>query len=129
MTPHCKSGALAPRCVRRNQLPFVQASLYGRRVAVVVNHLRLRDPISDEMVQAFRTIVPRIVNGGASAAQAVQVDDTHIILILEFKSAEDADRVASEIGGPWMREHIVPLLARGPERSLGEVIASATATA
>jgi hypothetical protein len=98
-------------------------------MAVVVNHLHLRDPISDETVQAFRTIVPRIVNGGASAAQAVQVDDTHIILILEFKTAEDADRVASEIGGPWMREHIVPLLAHGPERSLGEVIASATATA
>ncbi len=97
-------------------------------VTVVVNHLHLRDPISDETVQAFRTIVPRIVNGGASAAQVVQVDDTHIALILEFTSAEDADRVASEIGGPWMREHIVPLPARGPERSVGEVIASATAT-
>ena len=47
---------------------------------------------------------------------------------LEFPSAEDADRVASEIGGPWMREHIIPLLARSPERSVGEVIASATAT-
>jgi hypothetical protein len=97
-------------------------------VAVVVNHLHLRDPISDETVSAFRSIVPRIVNGGASAAQVVQVDDTHIVLILEFTSAEDADRVASEIGGPWMREHIIPLLARGPERSVGEVIASATAT-
>ena len=97
-------------------------------MAVVVNHLHLRDPISDETVQAFRSIVPRIVNGGASAAQVVQVDATHIVLILEFTSAENADRVASEIGGPWMREHIIPLLARGPERSVGEVIASATAT-
>ena len=97
-------------------------------VTVVVNHLHLTDPISDETVQAFRSIVPRIVNGGASAAQAVQVDATHIVLILEFPSAEDADRVASEIGGPWMREHIIPLLARGPERSVGEVIASATRT-
>ena len=70
--------------------------LYGRRVAVVVNHLHLTDPISDETVQAFRDIVPRIVNGGASAAQVVQVDATHIVLILEFASAEDADRVASE---------------------------------
>jgi hypothetical protein len=98
------------------------------RVAVVINHLHLAEPIGDETVQSFRSIVPRIVNGGASAAQAVQVDATHIVLILEFASAEDADRVASEIGGPWMREHIIPLLSRGPERSVGEVIASATAT-
>ena len=55
-------------------------------MAVVVNHLHLTDPISDETVQAFRSIVPRIVNGGASAAQAVQVDATHIVLILEFAS-------------------------------------------
>jgi hypothetical protein len=39
-------------------------------VAVVVNHLRLKDPISDEMVRAFRTIVPRIVNGGGAAGCA-----------------------------------------------------------
>ena len=48
------------------------------------------------------------------------------MLILEFASAEDADRVATEVGGPWMRERILPLLARSPERSVGEVIASAT---
>ena len=95
-------------------------------MTVVVNHLHFRDPLTDDVVQTCREVVPRIVNGGASAAQVVQVDDTHIVLILEFTSAEDADRVASEIGGPWMREHILPLLARGPERSVGEVIASAT---
>jgi len=48
------------------------------------------------------------------------------VLILEFASAEDADRVATEVGEPWMRERILPLLARGPERSVGEVIASST---
>ena len=52
---------------------------------------------------------------------------THLVLILEFASAEDADRVATEVGEPWMRERILPLLARGPERSVGEIIASARA--
>ena len=42
---------------------------------------------------------------------------------VEFASAEDADRVATDVGGPWMRERILPLLARGPQRSVGEVIA------
>ena len=96
-------------------------------MTVVVNHLHLTRPLTDETEQACREIVPLIRNAGASAAQVVRVDDTHLVLILEFASAEDADRVATDVGGPWMREHILPLLARGPERSVGEVIASATA--
>jgi hypothetical protein len=54
----------------------------------------------------------------------VKVDERHLILVLEFASADDADRVAREVGGPWMREHIGPLLADGTERSVGEVIAA-----
>jgi hypothetical protein len=57
----------------------------------------------------------------------LMVVDTHLILLLDFRSAEDADRIAREIGGPWMREHVVPLLARNTERSVGAVIASAQA--
>jgi hypothetical protein len=96
-------------------------------VAVVVNHLHLSDPLTEETAQAFRDFAPRIVAAGATAAQVIRVDVTHLVLILEFASAQDANRVATEVGGPWMREHIVPLLARGPERSVGEVLASATA--
>jgi hypothetical protein len=29
-------------------------------------------------------------------------------LLLDFRSPQEADRVSREIGGPWMREHIVP---------------------
>jgi hypothetical protein len=53
--------------------------------------------------------------------------NTHLILLLDFRSPEDADRVSREIGGPWMREHILPLLGRDTERSVGEVICSAQA--
>jgi hypothetical protein len=94
-------------------------------VAVVVNHLHLKESLTDETAEALRDFMPRIAEAGASAAQVIGVDDKHLVLILEFASAEDADRVATEVGGPWMREHLLPLLARGPERSLGEVIASA----
>ena len=44
-----------------------------------------------------------------------------------FEGPEDAARVSREVGGQWMRENIVPLLARDTERSVGEVIASAQA--
>ena len=40
-----------------------------------------------------------------------KVDDRHLILIPEFASPGGADRVSREIGRPWMREHIVPILA------------------
>jgi hypothetical protein len=52
---------------------------------------------------------------------------TSVPRILEFSTAEDADRVAREVGGPWMRENIRPLLAGDTARSDGEVIASAGA--
>jgi hypothetical protein len=47
--------------------------------------------------------------------------------MLEFASAEDANRIARDVGGPWMRENIKPLLDGDTERSVGGVIASAEA--
>jgi hypothetical protein len=94
---------------------------------VVVNHLRLREPLPAATVDAARTGMQLVVDAGALAARVAQVDETHLILILEFRTAEDADRIAREVGGPWMREHIRPLLAGDTERSVGEVIASAEA--
>lgn len=94
---------------------------------VVINHLRLRDPLTDATVETARNAVQLVVDAGALAARVAKVDETHLILILEFRTAEDADRVAREVGGPWMRSHIVPLLMADTERSVGEVIASAEA--
>ena len=77
--------------------------------------------------EAAREGMQLVVDAGALAARVAKVDDTHLILILEFSTAEDADRIAREVGAPWMREHIRPLLAGDTERSVGEVIASAEA--
>ena len=96
-------------------------------MTVVVNHLHFRDPLTDDVVQTCRDVVPRIVDGGATLAQVVRVDDTRLVLVLQFPFPADADRVAQEVGGPWMRQHILPLLARGPERSVGEVVAAGSA--
>ena len=96
-------------------------------VHVVINHLRLRDPVGDETVLAAREGMHLVVDAGTLAARLAKVDERHLILILEFATAEDADRVAREVGGPWMRENIRPLLADDTERSVGEVIASAEA--
>ncbi|HEX6662295.1 MAG TPA: hypothetical protein VF025_01360 [Gaiellaceae bacterium] len=94
---------------------------------VVINQLRLRDPVADTTVKAASEAVQLVVDAGALAARVAKADERHLILILEFHTAEDADRVAREVGGPWMRENIGPLLAGDTERSVGEVIASAEA--
>src|SRR5262245_62623658 len=91
---------------------------------LVVNHLHLRDPLTDNTVRAARRATQLVVDAGALAARFVKVDDRHLILVLDFASAEDAARIAREVGGPWMRENIRPLLASDTERSVGEVIAS-----
>jgi hypothetical protein len=93
-------------------------------VHVVVNHLRLRDPLTEDTVQRARDGVRLVVDAGGSRGQVLKVDDRHLILILEFASADEANRVAREVGGPWMNEHIRPLLAGDTERHVGEVIAS-----
>ena len=94
---------------------------------VVVNHLHFREPVTEATVEALRDALRLIVDAGGIAARAVKVDERHLILLLEFTSAADAGRVAREVGGPLMREHIAPLLSGETERSLGEVIASAPA--
>ena len=92
-----------------------------------MNHLHLRDPMPQEIVEKALDAVRRVVEAGGRAAHVAKVDDTHIVLILMFDGPEDAARVAREVGGSWMRENIVPLLARDTERSVGEIIASAQA--
>ena len=94
---------------------------------VVVNHLRFREPIAETTVEALQEGVRLAVEAGAVAARVAKVDETHVILILEFAKPGDADRIAREVGGPWMREHIGPLLAGDTERSVGDVIAQSTA--
>jgi hypothetical protein len=94
---------------------------------VVVNHLRLREPLPDATVETAQKAMQSVVDAGALAARLAKADELHLILILEFSSAEDADRIAREVGGPWMREHIRPLLAGDTERTVAEVIASADA--
>jgi len=93
--------------------------------AVVVNHLRFRDPVSSETVQALQGAATAFVDAGMKAARVVQVDDHHLILLLDFESVDDANRLAREVGGPWMGKHIRPLLDGDTERHVGTVVVSA----
>ena len=92
---------------------------------VVVNHLRFRDPVSAETLEALQEAATAFVDAGMIAARVVQVEDRHLILLLDFQSIDDANRLAREVGGPWMNQHIRPLLDGDTDRNVGTVVASA----
>ena len=91
---------------------------------VVVNHLRLAEPLPAGSFAAVEHTLPAMLAAGSLGVHLVRVDDLHLILVLFFASAEDADRIARDVGGPLMREHVVPYLAGSTDRSLGEVVVS-----
>ena len=121
------AGAADAPPAARTAAPATNPDQRGNRRNVVVNHLHFRDPISEDTLQSCRNALHMVVDAGGTAARVLQVDDRHLILLLDFDSQDQADRVAREVGGPWMREHIVPLLADGTQRSVGTVVASARA--
>jgi len=90
---------------------------------VVVNHLRFVKPLPEAVIVSAEDACAQILAAGAHSASVVQVDQTHAILVLSFPDLETEERISSEIGGPWMREHVVPLLADPPSRSSGLVVA------
>ena len=74
------------------------------------------------MIDAAKEVV-RVIGEAGGKCRLVKVDERNAFLVLGFPDAETEELIKSEIGGPWMREHIVPLLDGSPERSSGEVVA------
>ena len=89
---------------------------------MAVNHLTFAEPIPEAVVESAQDAV-RAVEQAGGECRLVRVDETHAFLLLGFPDADTEERIKNEIGGPWMREHIIPLLASPPERTSGDVVA------
>jgi hypothetical protein len=94
--------------------------------AAVVNHLHFKQPVDPEVFStAERDLTPLMKEiEGFGAFHVVQVGEDHAILIILGDTPDSLNRVATEVGSPWMSAHIVPLLATPPERHIGPVVAS-----
>ena len=90
----------------------------------VVNHLSFAEPVTDEMLDAFREVIPRMREAGSLGVHIVEVDDRHLVLVIFSESREVSDRVTETIGSPFMREHVVHLLDGPTQRSVGDVVVS-----
>jgi len=96
--------------------------------AAVVNHLHFRDPPDPDLfARAEGEVVPEArVTEGILGLHIVQVTPDHFILVILGDDTDAIDRFATDVGSPWMTDHVVPLLASPPERHLGPLVATTT---
>ena len=95
-------------------------------MAAVVNHLHFKEPIDVALfADAERDLVPQMrAITGFRGLEVVQTSEHDVILVILGDSVEVLDQIATEVGSPWMREHVLPLLDGPPQRHIGPSIAS-----
>ena len=98
-------------------------------MAAVVNILQFKEAPDPALFErAVEELGPRMRQvDGFQGLHVVRTGELEVILLILAESIDDLDRIATEIGSPWMMEHVVPHLAVPPKRHLGDVIATAPA--
>lgn len=95
-------------------------------MAVVINRLRFSEPVDTELfARAERELTPQMqAIDGFRDFFVVRTSDTEVVLLILGDDVDVLNRVATEVGSPWMAANVVPLLAAPPERLIGPTIAS-----
>ena len=90
----------------------------------VINHLHFAAPVGADIIKRVQTEVGPLMETfeGFEGFRVVQVADGHLVLVITATSQDVLDRLANEVGGPWLRANIAPLLSRPPERLIGPVV-------
>jgi hypothetical protein len=91
----------------------------------VVNCLRFRDDVDPALFAGMAEVVPKMrAIDGFGGIHVIQTAAKEVTLVILAVDAQTLDRLATEVGSPWMVAHVVPLLAGPPNRQLGPVLAS-----
>jgi hypothetical protein len=90
----------------------------------VVNHLHFAAPVGADIIKRVQTEVGPLMGTfeGFKGFRVIQVAEDHLVLVITATSQEVLDRLATEVGGPWLVANIAPLLSRPPERLIGPVV-------
>ena len=96
-------------------------------MAAVVNHLHFAEPFDAAIFTSAASELEAKMRAidGFRGFEVIQTSEQDAILVILADRVEVLDRIATEVGSPWMREHIVPLLDGPPQRHVGETIAHA----
>ena len=97
-------------------------------MVVVVNVLRFKEPVDPALFERAEVELGRAMRSidGFGGFQVVHTGESEVVLLIFGDTVETLDRIATEVGSPWMIANVVPLLADPPARHIGSVIASAT---
>ena len=92
----------------------------------VINNLRFTDSVDRDLFAGVEHDLAHRMRAiaGFKSFHIVQVADDHVVLVVVGDDAAVLDRLATEVGSPWMSANVAPLLAVPPDRSVGPVIAS-----
>jgi hypothetical protein len=95
-------------------------------MAAVINVLTFADPVDPAaFAEVESELVPRMrAIHGFEGLHVVHTGEREVTLVILADDVATLDRLATEVGSPWMVEHIVPLLAGPPERRIGPTLAS-----
>ena len=95
-------------------------------MAGVVNHLRFKEAVDPALfANAERDLTAQMqAIEGFQDFYVIQTSDTEVILVILGDTSEVLDRVATEVGSPWMMANVVPLLAGPPDRQIGLTVGS-----
>ena len=94
--------------------------------AAGTNTLSFRHPVDPAVfARVDADLLPRMrAVEGFDGLHVVRTGDTEVILIIPARDVETLDRLATELGSPWMVASIVPLLAGPPDRRIGPTLVS-----
>ena len=95
-------------------------------MAGVVNHLRFKEPVDPELfAQAERELSTQMrAVDGFQGFYAIQSSETEVILVILGEDVDVLNRIATEVGSPWMTASVIPMLAAPPDRHIGPTITS-----
>ena len=93
----------------------------------VVNRLTFADPVDPGLFSGIAELTPAFeAVDGFDSAHVIHTGEREVVLLILARDEATLDRLATEVGSPWMVEHVVPLLAAPPQRAVGAVIGSTT---
>ncbi len=98
----------------------------GRHMHAVVNTLSFKDAVDPATFARVEAELVPAMNEveGFAGVHIIQTGFDEITLVIFGADAATLDRLATEIGSPWMIANVVPLLSGPPNRKVGPVLAS-----
>ena len=94
--------------------------------AAVINTLTFAQPVDPDVFARVDDELVPLMRGidGFEGLHLVHTGATEVVLVILGRDEATMDRLATEVGSPWMVANIVPLLAGPPDRRIGPTLVS-----